>query len=80
MTEAACSSSRDITGLVRQPEVVETADEVVITFTVEPLPPGGQDCPGNPSTPYAVQLREPLGDRVLLDGHYVPATPPSAGD
>lgn len=75
--EVECSGSRDITGLIRPPEVIETDDEVVVTFTVEPLPPAdGYECAGNPSTPYTVQLDAPLGERTLLDGHFVPPAPP----
>lgn len=79
VNEVECSSSRDITGLIRPPEVTEGVVEVVITFTVEPLPSADAfDCAGNPSAPYTVQLDAPLGERTLLDGHFVPPAPPRA--
>ena len=43
------------------------ADEVIVSIYVEPLQ-GDQECPGNPPARFTVELREPLGDRQLIDG------------
>ena len=56
------------TGKVLAPGIRRTRDEVVITFTVERLPPGFYTCPGNDQVPYRVDLGEPLGRRKLVDG------------
>ena len=45
-----------------------TADEVRVAFAAKPPP--GQDftCPGNPEIPLTVELPEPLGDRIVVEG------------
>jgi len=68
VTERACASARDITGLILPPVIEYGADEVIVSIYVEPLPAGAQDCPGNPPARFTVELREPLGDRQLVDG------------
>jgi hypothetical protein len=66
-----CSSG--VTGAVRDPEVVEEGDRVVVRFTLDPLPEGeGYDCPGNPDVAVEVELEAPLGDRDLVDGNCQP--------
>jgi len=57
-----------VTGEVLPPGLVETEDAVTVTFTVEPQAPGSARCPGNDWVPYEVQLDQPLGERVLIDG------------
>jgi hypothetical protein len=64
--EVACASGRTAEGRV-DVDVEYGEDVVVLTARVRPLP-GGQDCPGNPPTPYVVRLDEPLGDRALVNG------------
>lgn len=71
INEQACASGeaprdRAVVSIVR-----EEADAVTITVLVEPKP-GFAECPSNPWYPITVELDEPLGDRVLLDGHRVP--------
>ena len=56
------------TGEVLEPEVVEREDEVVVSFSVEPLPAGDYTCLGNRPVAHPVRLAAPLGDRRLLDG------------
>ena len=65
-TELGCASGREMGEALRGPEVRESESEVTIAFAVVPIP-GFSDCPGNPSTPVAVTLEAPLGDRVLRD-------------
>ena len=76
--ERGCSSGQSPEGRIEPPVVEYTATSVVVTFWVR-LPEGGtQDCRGAPPAPYEVVLREPLGDRTLLDGGvYPPGRPRS---
>lgn len=57
-----------ITGTVLRPAVELTRTEIVVTFTVEDRGSGPASCPGNDLVPYEVDLREPIGDRALVDG------------
>lgn len=64
--EVSCASGRSAEGRI-DVDVEYGEDVVVITARVRPLP-GGQECPGNPPTPFVVSLDEPLGDRELVNG------------
>lgn len=68
VSRLGCSGGR--TGQVLSPVVVEEAEQVVVTFTVEPLPSedGDHTCQGNPPVRHVVTLSRALGDRLLLDG------------
>ena len=58
-----------VTGPVRRPSIQISQSNIVVTFTVEPLPPGtGARCPGNDQVAYTLDLGEPIGDRQLVDG------------
>lgn len=73
--EIGCAGGQPPTGRVKEPVVSYTEKTVVVTFFVVPLG-GTRTCPGAPPEPYEVTLREPLGDRTLLDGSaYPPSTP-----
>lgn len=61
-----CSSGS--TGTVLPPAVEFGPTSVVVTFTVEPLPPGEYTCPPNDEVGYLVSLGEPIGNRELVDG------------
>jgi hypothetical protein len=67
LTEYSCTSARDPDPYLQDPIVVEDERAVTVYWTSTP-PEGGQDCPGNPRVKRVLELREPLGDRVLLDG------------
>ncbi len=56
------------TGVVLDPAIAVEPDRVVVTFEVEPLPPGAYTCPGNRPVPYTVDLGGPIGERELVDG------------
>jgi hypothetical protein len=56
------------TGKVLPPAVTEGDDEVVVTFTVEPIGSGPALCPGNKPVPYTVTLSKALGKRRIVDG------------
>lgn len=72
VTEQACNSGDDAEGRIEVAELLETDASVTVVIGVRPRR-GDADCPGNPQTPYRLQLAEPLGDRALLDASVVPA-------
>ncbi|HEX6139908.1 MAG TPA: hypothetical protein VF013_05510 [Candidatus Limnocylindria bacterium] len=67
VTERDCASGRSSQGRIVGPSIDYEADAVVVTFGVRGLG-GVQSCPSNPATRVEVRLREPLGQRALLDG------------
>jgi hypothetical protein len=69
--ERECASGRNPEGRVAEPQVSSAADAVLVTIWVR-LAPGPQDCQGNPTFPLSIDLKEPLGDRRLLDGSSQP--------
>ena len=69
--ERSCASGQPPIGREVLPVVVEHADRVIITVSVEPVT-GGADCPGNPWHPMVVELEQPIGDRAFFDGNKVP--------
>lgn len=73
--ERGCAGGRPAEGRVATPEVDYREDAVVVTMRVIPVV-GAATCPGNPPTPYTLELEEPLGDRVLLDGATDPPSEP----
>lgn len=72
VTELACNSGQDASGRILRPRIISGADSVTVVMTVRPRG-GGQECPDHPETPFVLELPEPLGDRLLLDGSEVPA-------
>jgi len=71
VTRLGCSSG--ITGEVVAPEIVLFESEIVVTFSVDPVPQGRDyECPGNDQVPYVVELDEPMGQRQLVDGACLP--------
>ena len=67
VTELSCNSGQPADGRIVGPQVIKSADKVLLIFAVRPRP-GAQDCPSNPATRVTVDLGEPLGPRQLLDG------------
>jgi len=74
VSERQCTSARDPATYLHEPVVVETDESVTVYWTSTPAE-GAQDCPGNPWVPRTLELAEPLGERVLLDGSRWPARP-----
>ncbi|WP_162602327.1 hypothetical protein [Nocardioides daejeonensis] len=73
-TERQCSSARDVTAYLSEPEVVETDDEVRVVITAEEVT-GAATCPGNPPVEVALTLDRPLGSRRIVDaGAWPPVT------
>ncbi len=74
VTEESCASGRELGDALLGPQIIETDDAVLVAFAaISPLGPA--ECPGNPSSPVTIQLSEPLGQRTLYDGLYVPPKP-----
>jgi hypothetical protein len=69
--EEACAGGRAPIGRVVPPLIAYGGETVIVVFGVKPLV-GDSDCPGAPPAPYTFDLRQPLGNRALLDGGVVP--------
>jgi hypothetical protein len=79
VTERNCASGQSSAGRIGGPLITERPDAVVLVFAVRPLPTDGPvACPGNPAVPTTVELPNPLGDRELLEGAFLPPRPPAA--
>jgi hypothetical protein len=76
VNERACTGGQEMGARLRPPEIVYGPTTITVLFAVTPLP-GNHDCPGNPSTRVTVELREPLGDRTLVDGAFFPPGDPA---
>ena len=77
--EDSCDSGRGPDGRVRDPEITYGADVVVVTFPVTARDEGGAfTCQSHPPAEVTLELDQPLGDRVLLDGSTWPAHEPSS--
>lgn len=79
VNERACASGTSAEGRIAPATVEYGPETVTITLAVIPVT-GPAACPGNPDTPFTIELDEPLGDRTLLDGGTTPPSPPSLDD
>lgn len=75
VTERSCASGKPALGRIAGPQIVKSADSVLVVFATRPLA-GAQDCQDNPAIRVQVDLGEPLGARKLLDGSSLPAREP----
>jgi hypothetical protein len=66
--DPSCSGTQSAGDRILPPHIDERDDQVIITFTVTPLPPGSYTCIGHAATPYTVTLQQPIGERALFDG------------
>jgi hypothetical protein len=66
VTRLGCNGG--VTGTVLRPGVLVSDDTITVTFAVEPAEPGGHTCQGNDAVPYVVDLGQPIGGRILVDG------------
>jgi hypothetical protein len=73
--ERACASGQDASGRIQPPVVTSTPEAVVVVIAVRHRE-GGQDCQGNPATPFTLELPEPLSGRPLFDGGTLPPREP----
>lgn len=70
--ERACAGGQAPVGREVRAVILDENDETVsIVILVEP-PEGDQNCPGNPSFVFEVDLGSPLGDREVLDASTYP--------
>lgn len=76
VTEMECNSGQPADGRIVGPQIIKSADTVLVIFAVRPRP-GAQSCPSNPATRVGVDLGEPLGARKLLDGGRLPPGDPT---
>ena len=74
VTELACASGRSPEGRIAPADVTYGEDSVTIIFGTRPLA-GAQTCQAGPPAEVSVDLREPIGNRILLDGSVFPAQP-----
>jgi hypothetical protein len=68
LMERECVGGQEIGDRLRGPQIVMTDTHVRIAFAASRPPGDAFDCQGNPETPYLVELPEPIGDRVLVEG------------
>lgn len=81
VVERACASGQSAEGRVELVELAETADQVRLRIGVRPRDVDSATCPGNPATPFTVELGQPLGDREIVNASVVPPRPLTvAGD
>lgn len=73
VTERACASGRDADGRVEVVEVNNFVSVVELVVAVRPITDAVAFCPGNPPTPFEVELDYPLGERTIMDGAREPA-------
>jgi hypothetical protein len=76
VTEQVCTGGQAMGARLQAPRIAYTDDAVLVVFPVVPLGGAGNDCPGNPPTRVTFELREPLGDRQLLDAAFFPPVEP----
>ena len=73
-TETECASGREMGDALLGPQLIETDEAVLLAFAAISSV-GPAECPGNPSTLVTIELSQPLGQRILYDGLYVPPKP-----
>lgn len=76
VTERTCTGGQPMGARLQPPRITYGQDTVLVVFVARPLEGDAFDCQGNPSTRVVVELREPLGDRQLLDAGFLPPAEP----
>lgn len=71
--ERACASGESAVGRVELVDVRESDDRIELVIGVRPKL-GVVRCPGNPLTPFRVELDAPLGERAIVNAGRFPAT------
>lgn len=79
VSERRCTSGQAMGARLQPPVITYTLAAVLVVFAARPLEGNGFDCQGNPPSRVVVKLREPLGDRALLDAAFFPPAVPAAG-
>ena len=75
VTDRICTGGEPVGERLFPPVLTFTATSVFIVFSARPYW-GVTTCQGKPSTEVTVRMREPLGDRKLLDAGVFPPTDP----
>ena len=71
--EDACTGGADPTARIEIVSVEYTPTSVEVLVGTRPLDGGlAVTCPGNPTVPFMIELREPIGDRSLVDASTYP--------
>jgi hypothetical protein len=70
--EQSCSGGAPPTGRVARPTVEYFDDSIVVTYFIKPNRPGNYTCPSAPPVTKTLELKEPIGDREVLDGSMYP--------
>ncbi len=78
VTETECTGGQAMGARLLPPSITYGADSVDVVFAARPLDLGMATCPGNPPSRVVVELREPLGERVLRDAGLFPPADPAA--
>ena len=80
VTETACTGGQPMGARLLPPAITYGEGSVLIVFAARPLVNPGDlvTCPSNPGSQVVVELREPLGERQLLDGGLFPPSEPDA--
>jgi hypothetical protein len=78
VSERTCTGGKPMGARLQPPSITYGPDAVLVVFGARPLEGDSFDCPSNPSTRVVVQLREPLGERRLLDAGFFPPAEPVA--
>lgn len=74
VSEDGCASGMPPDGRVIPAATIYRERDIIVIFGVEPLP-DAQTCQGAPPARVTLELDEPIGDRVLLDGSVLPPEP-----
>lgn len=77
VTDRGCTGGEPVGLRLLPPTITYTDDAVFVVFSARPAR-GLTTCQGKPPTEVVVRLREPLGDRRLLDGGVFPPADPVA--
>ena len=77
--ERGCVSGQSAEGRIELVELTLTVEQVQLHVGVRPVE-GDQTCPGNPPTPFTVDIGEPIGDREIVDVSVVPPRPVTVDD
>ncbi len=70
--EGSCDSGASQNERARQPAFRQIGRSLLMTMSLEPLPPGPRTCVGSIDPPLTVRLPGRLGNRTLLDGSSYP--------
>lgn len=77
-TDSGCTGGEPVGTRLLPPSITYTEHEVLIVFAARPRGEGGGTCQSKPPTEAVVRLREPLGDRRLVDAGVFPPVDPAA--